>query len=884
MGTGQSFNNSTYWDSGTAPTTNDDLFISSRTGGGTLVSNFLIGSSIGSKSITLDNSGGNFASATVIRANQSAVVWTFGTAGTTLFSLIGVNANISNNSGNSLGVSLSYSGLSSINVDSTSTLTFNTAVISGTGGIIKTGAGILGLNGSATYAGGLRLDEGTVKILGNGTVTAGAITNSAFGTGTLTLNGGTVESSATGGRAIQNAVNLNGTVNFLTAGTGNMTIGTAAGQATTLLSNSTLDVDVGSSSATALSWDQKISGAFSLTKNGDGRLVLNGANNYTGGFTLNAGTVEVSSGASRSGSSIVGSTFGTGNLTINGGAIENGSTETERFIFNNTDLNGTLVINNATSAQLTWTTTGGGSTRLLGSSTLTTNGPVQWTQTIAESGGSFQLTKNGASSLQLGDTNTFTGGMVLQSGLLTSNASSDVSGGVITNGPYGTGTLTLQGGTLGSSTNNARTVHNSVVLDGSVTISPSTDGISGAFTFSTAGGGETSLASDSTIITGNMVTWNQSIAGDHSLTKEGAGTLVLNGTNTFTGGLNINAGTVTVDSPTALGSSAFNASAVVLNGGTLAFAAASSNATPSANRGFQIGSSNGTIDLSSGRNVEILGNIADVPGQSGGLTKIGSGTLTLSGTNTYSGGTTLDEGILQGDSSSLQGVIVNNAALVFDQTSNGTYSGDISGTGSLTKSGSGILTVAGVLDHAGATIVSAGTLNVTGSLAGSGVTVASGATLAGSGTISAPTTLTTGSFLAPATLTFNSSLDLSAIAGTGAGSLLFTLTSPDASDTAFVNGTLSIGDGLLTLADFSLNTAGISSTGTFTLFQSDRAVSGLLGSTGLSTTFGGYRGTLALSGDTHAVQFTVSAIPEPSTYAALIGVAAVTLAIYRRRR
>jgi autotransporter-associated beta strand protein len=74
---------------------------------------------------------------------------------------------------------------------------------------------------------------------------------------------------------------------------------------------------------------------------------------------------------------------------------------------------------------------------------------------------------------------------------------------------------------------------------------------------------------------------------------------------------------------------------------------------------------------------------------SGSLTKSGSGTVTLGGANSYSGGTTVAGGRLVGTTSSLQGNVTNNAAVEISQTTNGTFAGDISGSGSLTKSGSG---------------------------------------------------------------------------------------------------------------------------------------------------------------------------------------------------
>ena len=72
----------------------------------------------------------------------------------------------------------------------------------------------------------------------------------------------------------------------------------------------------------------------------------------------------------------------------------------------------------------------------------------------------------------------------------------------------------------------------------------------------------------------------------------------------------------------------------------------------------------------------------------GSLTKTGAGTLTLSGANTYSGGTIVSAGSLTGTTTSLQGNIADNANVMFAQSSNGTYSGVLSGTGSVTINGS----------------------------------------------------------------------------------------------------------------------------------------------------------------------------------------------------
>ena len=143
---------------------------------------------------------------------------------------------------------------------------------------------------------------------------------------------------------------------------------------------------------------------------------------------------------------------------------------------------------------------------------------------------------------------------------------------------------------------------------------------------------------------------------------------------------------------------------------------------------------------------------------SGSLAKTGAGTLILSGTNGYSGGTTVSAGVLQGNTASLQGNILNNASVVFNQTGGGIYAGTMSGTGSLALTGNGLLNLTGNNTFTGGTTVSGGTLAVNGSLA-SGVTVGAAGTLGGNGTITG--TVVNAGVLAPGnsigTLTVNGS-------------------------------------------------------------------------------------------------------------------------------
>ena len=98
---------------------------------------------------------------------------------------------------------------------------------------------------------------------------------------------------------------------------------------------------------------------------------------------------------------------------------------------------------------------------------------------------------------------------------------------------------------------------------------------------------------------------------------------------------------------------------------------------------------------------------------SGGLVKTGGGTFILTGANDYTGGTTISAGTLQGSTTSLQGNIINDATLVFDQAMPGTFAGSISGTGSLVKQNSGLLVLNGNSGaFAGMTSINGGVLEV----------------------------------------------------------------------------------------------------------------------------------------------------------------------------
>ena len=264
---------------------------------------------------------------------------------------------------------------------------------------------------------------------------------------------------------------------------------------------------------------------------------------------------------------------------------------------------------------------------------------------------------------------------------------------------FGVDGYTLAGGTVDLGGPDAATNSINVASDASAEIGSVLSGaagmtkagfgtltLSGANTYSggtiVSGG---ALVGSTSSLTGNItnnaaVTFDQASDGTYagvmdgsgSLTKSGAGNLTLSGANTYSGGTTVSAGTLTGTTTSLQGAITNNAAVVVSQ--------------------------------------DADGTYSGAMTGSGSLTASGTGNLTLSGANTYSGGTTVSAGTLTGSTTSLQGDITNNAAVVFAQDTSGTYAGAISGTGSLSKSGSGSVTLSGANTYSGGTSVAAGTL------------------------------------------------------------------------------------------------------------------------------------------------------------------------------
>jgi T5SS/PEP-CTERM-associated repeat protein/autotransporter-associated beta strand protein len=216
--------------------------------------------------------------------------------------------------------------------------------------------------------------------------------------------------------------------------------------------------------------------------------------------------------------------------------------------------------------------------------------------------------------------------------------------------------------------------------------------------------------------------------GNGGLIKSGVGTLSLTSSNTFTGGVTINAGTLhlahagalNATTPNAIAFGAGSTGALRLNGNSVTISGLSTDATSGAPVVQNASATAATLTVNNNVSNNTYGGVLQngVGGGALSLVKSGNRTLILGGASTYTGGTTVSGGTLHGDTSSLQGNINNNSSVVFDQSGSGTYSGAMSGSGSLTKSGAGTLRLSNSNTITGGVTINAGTvdLNGTGSL------------------------------------------------------------------------------------------------------------------------------------------------------------------------
>ena len=515
----------------------------------------------------------------------------------------------------------------------------------------------------------------------------------------------------------QSADNLSFTSSGYTLSGGTLNVGNSSG------------ISVSPAKTAAIS--SVISGSNGLSLSGGGTLLLTGSNTYTGVTSIDAGILSVAALANGGSNCGIGASGNSAfNLVLNGGAFQytGGSTSCDRLFTvtlddGEIDASGSGALNFSNTGSAGLAGSGNRELMLTGSNT----GDNILAALIGDNGGTTSLNKNGTGKWVLTNNNTATGAVLISNGTLQlgNGGSSGTVAGVITNN----GTLVFNrsdnyvysGAISGTGTLN-QTGSGALILTGSNTCSGGTIVSNGTLQIGNSG------ASGS--ITGNTVnnsslifnrsdsyTYTRTISGSGSVTQSGNGTLTLTGINSYTGATVAGNGILSIStladggSNSQIGAALAASANLVINGGTLKYTGPQVNC----NRLFTVGNGGAVIDASG----------------SGVLNLNGSGSLSISGTGTrtltLSGANISDNSL--------------NAGIADDASSNAT---------SVVKTGSGKWVLSGSNSYSGTTTVSSGTLVLNGQIsAASNVIVNSGAKITGTGTASGTVNIASGAYIEP---------------------------------------------------------------------------------------------------------------------------------------
>jgi autotransporter-associated beta strand protein len=720
--------------------------------------------------------------------------------------------------------------------------------------------------------------------------TAGSYTIANSGGSVLTIGTGGITDSSTNLETISSLIALGATQNWNVVGTlvvsGNVSGGfgftkTAAGTLiltgadtfTGPLSISTGTVQIGNGGTTgsvtanisdgslvnfdrsdAYTYGGVISSNGSVGSIGSGTLTLSGANTFSGGLSDTGGGSVIITGSLRS--------AGIGSLIVSNNSV--------------------LDVSGMTGATLTaGSLAGSGNTTggiILGAKNLAINGGTTSFNGVISGTGS--VTKSGfGTTLTLTGSNTFTGGLSISTGTVQlGNSGTNLADTLAVN--------VAAGGTL--STGTAVETIGSLAGTGSTVLSS---------------GGGLNLTS------GSSTTYSGVISGAGSLAQSGTGTLTLSGTNTFTGGLIVNSGTVQLgnsgtniadtNTVTVNGSGSFK----------LGTAGETIGGLSGTGGTVVLGSQKLTLNGNTGTYAGVISGSGSVT-ELGPGTQTLTGANTFTGPLTISGAGTVDIGGGGTTGSVATTSIIDNANLIFDRSNSSSYAGVISGSGTVTKQSGGTLTLSGTNTYAGATTISGGTLNLTGTAKNSNVTINSGGTLAASGTGSGAgqavnnITLNSGGTLDPgnaSTPTTAAKLYANSATWNGGGVWhMLIKSSSAASDEVILSGALTKGGAGTYVVDFSGTTGAdllsglttAASPGTVHPFTTHYKVTlATFSSTNFSASdftyenlASGYGG--AFTEDTHDLYFTSWLLPEPGSAGMILfaGMPLAMVAIRRARR
>ncbi len=600
------------------------------------------------------------------------------------------------------GGTLSVTGSGDVN-----TLIVNNLVTNGTSTLSPSTTAVLSVVNATGSAGGtdtlvLNGTDVVSSLYSPGNQITGVIANGAGGTLGLKVTGDTwtltgTSNSYTGGTVLtggvlsiaadaslglsSNVLNFNGGALQVTG----TTLNNFTTRTVTFTTGVNVILDINNASNTFTLDKNVTNGAGLITKNGAGTLILSGNNNYTGGTVVNTGTLKA----------------GSANGVSSGGALTLAGTS----IF---DLNGNNVsvttLTDVATASITDSATGAGTDTLkltaqaAAINSLISNGTTRTVAVqLANTNTNFALTNNG---------NTFSGGLTLLNngtgtrlGIIVAPTTTG-SAGAITSSPFGTGTITI----------------GQVATDkAGIYISVANATIANAITFNTAlGTDRTGIRVDTTgnilsgTITANLAnaTFSQNGAGAGSVSLTGQVTgpqgLTLDGSN------QLSTLTVTLNNATANANNYQGTTTIGLNilaAKTMILSMGAANQIPN-------GSTAGNVILSTSTTGVPTLNLNGFSQSINGLSAVGTSVSTA-----------IVDGVSGTPTLTLGG---NNATASFNGTIKNT-----AGTLSLTKVGTGTQTLAGVNSYTGLTTVSAGALTVSGvgSLSGSSsLTVSAGAT------------------------------------------------------------------------------------------------------------------------------------------------------------